>query len=249
VVVPTYNHENYILEAIESIARQSLISDCLVVVSDDCSNDSTFNIAKKAAGLRKNFVVQRNANNIGVMPHYQKLVERLETPFTAFLEGDDIWLSNTRLEALRDILIRNSTIAMCFSACIVQFESSGQRTHRPPWNSGRNRLVHIMDLIYENPIVTFSNCIYRTPDLKRAILGPDSAMGYDWLCNMKIALMADIAFVAEPSTLYRVHSFGHWSKLTEEKQNVLKLQSLKALLQCSPPNLHPYIRAAIEDLL
>jgi glycosyltransferase involved in cell wall biosynthesis len=248
VLIPTYNHERYILDAIASVARQTLFRECLVIVSDDCSTDSTFDIAKQAAHRVGNIIVQRNAGNLGVMQHYRSLATQLDAPFTAIIEGDDLWLTNTRLETLRNMLLRNRNMAMCFSACIVDHESTGERVHHPPWNVGRNRIIHIMDLIHDNPVATFSNCFYRTADLKQALAGSDSGVGYDWLCNMKIALTADIGFVAAPSTLYRVHPFGQWSKLSEREQNAMKLQSLKTLLLCAPRELRPYICAAIEEL-
>jgi glycosyltransferase involved in cell wall biosynthesis len=242
IVVPTYNHQRYIRDAVMSVRRQTIFSDCRVLVSDDCSTDHTFELAK-AAGNATHIVVQRTLENLGTMPHYQQLIERVETPFTAFLEGDDVWLTNRRLELMRELLIRNARMGMCFSACIADFESTGERRHLPWWNDGRNRIITIIDLINDNPIATFSNCLYRTEYLRNAFTA--HGVGFDWLCHMKIALETDIGFFAEPSTLYRVHSAGQWSKLPARDREMLIRESLQALLQSAPADLHQFIEAAI----
>jgi glycosyltransferase involved in cell wall biosynthesis len=245
IVVPTYHHEKYIRETIESIRRQTMFSDCFVIVSDDCSTDRTFEIAQEA-GSDENIHVRRNPKNLGIMPHYQYLVEQVVTPYIALLEGDDIWLNNRRLELMLKMLGHYPSMGMCFSACIIDFESSGRRCAHPKWNDGRHRLIDIIDLINDNPIATFSNCIYKTPHLKSALASGGTHIGYDWLCNMKIAVDAEIGFFAEPSTLYRVHSLGQWSRLRQVERDEAVRKSLESLLRFAPPDLHEFINASIR---
>jgi glycosyltransferase involved in cell wall biosynthesis len=248
VLVPTYNHARYIVDAVESVKRQSLFDQCLLIVSDDSSTDETFDLAGKTVRGHRNIRLRRNAVNLGTMPHYKSLVENVDTPFTAILEGDDVWLNDRRLESLRDMLTRNVGMPMCFTACVIDYEGTGKRINHPAWNDGRNRLINIIDFIQDNPVATFSNCLYRTSDLKRVIRDPNSAAGYDWLCNMQIALGNDIGFVGDPGTLYRVHRFGQWSRLPENERVVKRRQTLDALLRRAPPDLHAFIHAAIRRM-
>jgi glycosyltransferase involved in cell wall biosynthesis len=244
VLVPTYNHERYIGEAIESIRRQTVFRECIVIISDDGSTDKTFDVARRIA-CESNIVIRRNQTNLGVMRHYAELVSGIETPFTAILEGDDLWLDARRLESMLQMLKSNARMGMCFSACIVDHVSSGIKINHPLWNEGRNLIMDIIDLLRDNPIASFSNCIYRTQNLKRALLSRDGNVGYDWLCNMIIALTADIGFFAHRSTLYRVHKFGQWSGLNDREKNLMICQSLEAILR-QAPDLHEYIKDEIR---
>ena len=136
VIVPTYNHETLVSWAIESIVRQTIFDECHVVVSDDCSSDGTYDVARRYCDYHANVSVRRNTTNMGVMKHYQHLVSEIDTPFISILEGDDMWISARKLEAQRRFLELNPAVNMCFSACVVEFEATSTQVEHPAWNDG-----------------------------------------------------------------------------------------------------------------
>lgn len=231
VLVPTYNHERHIRSAIESVMRQTAFPHCHVVVSDDCSSDGTYKLAQAVANGNDRLVVRRNRTNLGVMEHYRSLISELSTPFAAILEGDDMWISDQKLESQLNFLKHRSDVAMCFSACIAEYEGTSTRDELPSWNDGRNRIIDLIDLLYDNPIATFSNCFYRSQALKSAFASSDIAEGYDWLCTLKIASSSPIGFLAKPSTLYRIHQGGVWSRMSKRQRKQAMRKTLQAYLQ------------------
>lgn len=248
VVVPTYNHETLIVSAIESIVRQTVFGECRVIVSDDCSTDNTYELAQIVCRHHANIVVRRNKKNMGVMKHYQHLASEIATPYTAILEGDDKWLTAHKLEAQRKFLDCHSDVQMCFSACIVEFEATSTAVEHPPWNDGRNRLINVIDLLYDNPVATFSNCFYRSPAFKDAIGSVHAGGGYDWLCTLKIASRSPIGFLSEPSTLYRVHQDGTWSGLSRSRQRYLIFRTLQLYREPDTTGLAPFIEDAMSNI-
>jgi glycosyltransferase involved in cell wall biosynthesis len=248
VIVPTYNHESLICLAIESIVRQSIFSQCQVVISDDCSTDRTHELAQKAAKNHSNILVRRNPKTLGVMDHYQSLASEIKTTFTAILEGDDMWISERKLELQERFLELYPEIDMCFSACIVEFEATATQVEHPSWNDGRNRIIDIIDLLYDNPIATFSNCFYRSPAFQDTLASPDRTTGYDWLCTLKIASSHQIGFLAEPSTLYRVHRNGTWSGMSRQQQRRAIRQTLRSFLQSDTSGIKPFIQDAMRNI-
>jgi len=245
VIVPTYNHETQICAAVESVVRQTVFGDCRVVISDDCSSDRTFELVEPLAGRYSNITLRRNAENLGVMKHYQTLISQIATPFTAILEGDDLWTSERKLEVQRQFLECHPAAGMCFSACVVDYEADAKQVSHPLWNDRRNRIIDVVDLIYDNPVATFSNCFYRTPILKDAILSADSTSGYDWLCTLKIASVCEVGFLGEPSTLYRVHRDGAWSRLSRDQQ-VKAIRETLGTFRHANPSMRLYIDDAIR---
>src|SRR5262245_51936476 len=81
VLIPTFGHQKTIAEAIKSVASQSIFEECKVVVSDDCSLDETYAIAKFSAAPYSNVEVRRNAQNLGVMKHYRSLMLEVSSPY------------------------------------------------------------------------------------------------------------------------------------------------------------------------
>ncbi len=249
VLIPTYNHAKYIEAAIESVVNQTIFDLCQVIVSDDCSRDDTFRVAKDAAGSYRNIIVRRNAHNMGIMPHYATLVTSASTPFVAMLEGDDVWLSTRKLELQREILVREPRAGMCFSACVVGYGGAGSRRELPHWNNGRNRIVSAVDLIYDNFIATFSNCFFRADLLMDVASQPEWQSGYDWLCNLQIASAADVWFLAAPCTLYRVHRKGSWSAMSRRQRRAAILRTLQSFKEKAPHDLRPYVDDAMQVLV
>lgn len=62
IILPSYNGEKYISQAIDSILTQSL-SDLELILVDDCSNDNTLQIMKKYAELDNRVAVIHNDHN------------------------------------------------------------------------------------------------------------------------------------------------------------------------------------------
>jgi glycosyltransferase involved in cell wall biosynthesis len=248
VLVPAYNHGRYVGAALESVLAQTIIDDCRIVVSDDASSDDTAERAAAAIGGRANVTLRRNPQNLGVVPHYTRLVAEVTTPYLAILEADDVWISNRKLERQREALRLHPDAAMCFCACVVFDETSGGRWLRPPWRTERNRVLGVLDLLDENPVVTFSNCFYRTAILRAALAAPDGGQGYDWLCNLRISAAQPVHFLAEPCTLYRMHRRGAWSMLADGARREACVRTLAAFRDGAPPHLHAFIDDAMESL-
>lgn len=85
VIIPAYNAGRTISEAIQSIKAQSCRPARLIVV-DDGSTDET---AAIAAAMGAEVIRQRNA---GPGAACNNALEKVETPFVAFLDADDLWL-------------------------------------------------------------------------------------------------------------------------------------------------------------
>jgi glycosyltransferase involved in cell wall biosynthesis len=245
VLVPTCNHESYITEAIESIAKQTIFAECRVIVSDDCSGDGTFDVARSVCEKFPNVEVRRNAHNLGVMPHYRCLADLVETSYVAILEGDDVWIEPSKLEMQRTMLASNAGASFCFSACIVDYESEHKRVVQPSWNAGRNRLLGPIDFIYENPVATFSNCFYHSALFRKTMEAPIVMDGYDWLFNFRMSLLGPVCFLASSATSYRVHADGAWSRMSGHARKKLIRKSLESFNAHSSSDYGVYIADAL----
>ena len=86
VVIPAYNAERYLGEAIDSVLAQTLHVDEILVV-DDGSTDGTRAVAERRPNVRllqQDHQGAGSARNLGAM--------RASGEFLAFLDADDLWL-------------------------------------------------------------------------------------------------------------------------------------------------------------
>ncbi len=86
VVIPVYNAERYLAEAIESILAQS-IPPFEVIVIDDGSTDASGQVAK-SFGNKVRYYYQENS---GLGKALNLGVELGKAEFLAFLDADDLW--------------------------------------------------------------------------------------------------------------------------------------------------------------
>lgn len=85
VVIPVYNGEKYLAEAIASIADQSLPAAEIIVV-DDGSTDATGDVARRHANVA--YIRQQNAGVAAAINHGVRVAQG---NFVAFLSADDVW--------------------------------------------------------------------------------------------------------------------------------------------------------------
>lgn len=89
VLMTAYNREPYIEEAMRSVLSSSFVDFELIVV-DDASKDSTYDIAQSIALVDRRVKVYRNDRNIGQFPNRNKAVELACGEFIKFQDSDDL---------------------------------------------------------------------------------------------------------------------------------------------------------------
>ena len=100
VVMPVYNGEKYIRQAIESVFIQDVSLELLVI--DDGSWDGTAGILKEYEG-RENFRYFRNSSNLGAAGSRNRGVREARGRYIAFLDADD-WWAPTFLEEMMGLV-------------------------------------------------------------------------------------------------------------------------------------------------
>ncbi len=110
VVIPAFNSERYIAEALEAVLRQTLQPHEIIVV-DDGSTDRTREVVQKFEN-RVKYIYQDNAGsgkarNTGTRNAKGELI--------AFLDSDDVWAED-HLEGLCRALVKEPEAALAYGA-------------------------------------------------------------------------------------------------------------------------------------
>ncbi|MBS3903240.1 MAG: glycosyltransferase [Anaplasmataceae bacterium] len=95
VIMPAYNHEKFVGEAIESVLNQTL-SDLELIVIDDGSTDDTVNVIKKFKDSRIKFYSQENRGSAATL---NRGIKMAQGGYIAIINSDDVFAPE-RLETL-----------------------------------------------------------------------------------------------------------------------------------------------------
>jgi glycosyltransferase involved in cell wall biosynthesis len=107
VLLPAYNAEKYLVEAVESILKQSFVDFELLII-DDGSTDNTLSILNSFKDSRINIV--KHAENKGLIYSLNEGLNLAKSKYIVRMDADDIALPN-RLKVQVDFMNQHQDIA------------------------------------------------------------------------------------------------------------------------------------------
>lgn len=128
VIMPAYNVEKYIAEAIESILNQTFVDFELIIINDG-STDDTAKIIKDYAKRDKRIVFINRADNRGFITTLNECLDVAKGEFVAKMDSDDISLPE-RLARQVEFLDNNPNIGMV-GAGLCKFGTENHTYIRP----------------------------------------------------------------------------------------------------------------------
>lgn len=146
IIVPVFNAEGYILEALNSIDSQSYNSYEVLVI-DDASTDNTFNVISEYIKTKSKFKLFKNATNKGVAETRNKGCAISSYSYLAFLDADDIWHED-KLESCVNEIIKTDTDLICSSYNFIN--DTGANVSKPYLIE--NRFFTYKEILDENII-------------------------------------------------------------------------------------------------
>ena len=207
VLVTTYNHENYIEQAIDSILMQRVNFDCEIIIGEDCSTDQTRDLVidyQKANPERiRLFLAEKNLGSSGNLI-FEKIFRIAQGDYIAILDGDDYWTDPNKLQKQVDFLDNHSECAVCFHAVRVFYEDRNQDS----WISGSKKEISTLEDLLEANFIQTCSIMFRRglidsfPDWYK-----NSQIG-DWELLIFNAQHGYIGYIDEVMGAYRRHSGG-----------------------------------------
>src|SRR5687767_3766504 len=126
VVMPVYNAEKYLKQAISSVMKQTF-RDFEFIMIDDCSTDSSFEIMQKfAKRYPKKIKVFQNDKNIKQAITVNRAIKMARGEFIARMDADDISLPD-RFERQIEYLNNHKHTVAVGSQCLI-INSKGRIT-------------------------------------------------------------------------------------------------------------------------
>jgi len=111
--IPTYNESKYIVDTIDSVINQDY-KNFKLIISDNCSEDDTYNIIKEKYGHLENLLLVRQEKNIGASDNFNFLLNAADTPFFCWLGGHDV-LDKSYLTKLLDYFKESKDLSLVYA--------------------------------------------------------------------------------------------------------------------------------------
>ncbi len=115
VIFITYNHAKYVEKALMSVINQKTDFPFEVVVGDDCSTDGTQDILKRIASEHPEVKLNLRSENTGGRPtlNVYETTKKCTGQYLAYLEGDDFWTDDHKLQKQVDFLEDHPEYTAC----------------------------------------------------------------------------------------------------------------------------------------
>lgn len=123
IIMPSYNAAEFIAASIQSVIDQTY-SNWELLITDDCSKDDTVKIVEQYLVKDNRIKLFSTGKNSGPACARNKSLENATGKYIAFLDSDDIWVSN-KLE-MQINFMKEKNIAFSFSSYSIMKEDGIQ---------------------------------------------------------------------------------------------------------------------------
>jgi glycosyltransferase involved in cell wall biosynthesis len=218
-LVMTFNHEQFIREAVDSALAQELDVPHEILIADDSSTDATSAIVHDYRAAHPDRIrLLELERNLGENVVRARGTRAARGKYVALLDGDDYWISPHKLARQIELLEARPEWAICFHNALVVYDDPGIDPHPfhtahpagrlsravPPPSCTVEQLV-AGNFMQTSSVMFRNHLIPAFPDWYYEARIPD------WPFHVLNAEHGLIGYIDEPLSAYRVHAGGAWS--------------------------------------
>lgn len=155
IIMPAYNNEKYIAQAIESVLNQNYTNWELIIIND-CSTDNTEQIIKsyqQKDTVNKRIKLINLMQNKGVANARNTGIQNAKGKYIAFLDADDIWQKEKLYKQIQKLKSTNANITY---TAYLMIDETGQTIKE----RRIKETLQLKDLLKENSII-FSSVVCK----------------------------------------------------------------------------------------
>lgn len=223
----TYNHGNFIDEAIQGFLIQETEFPFEIIVHDDASNDNTQEIIekyhKKYPKLIKPIFQFENKLSKGEAPLFL-IAKKALGDFLAFCEGDDYWVDSNKLQIQIRFLSENPSFSVCSHE---YYESNGKLIDKkfPPFDT-----LTQMDYARLQSFIQTSTIVLRRNEFINSVPEKFQNFAKSSFYFLRMADFGDIKFLKRKMSVYRLHSGGMWALKSRFEQGKMRLSHMEFMM-------------------
>lgn len=228
VVIPCYNHQDFVQQAIQSVIDQDYSNIELIIIDDGSLDNSATEIKEMIAACEERFkrFEFRSRTNIGLCATLNESLEWCKGEFFSAIASDDIWLPyKTKVQVKLFNQSENTNIAV-ISGEMIKIDSKGKAENEASFVPPDVSIYNFLDVYKDNSRISAPTAMIRMQCL-RDTGGYNSGViiedFYMWLAITNLG--NNIMSVKEPFAKYRIHDNNTFSKIKEmsaSKEKILQ---------------------------
>lgn len=227
--MPLYNESRWLRQALDALCAQTF-SDWELIISDNASTDSTWEILQEYAAKDSRIVLHRQPENIGTIENFEFVLAQAQGKFFVWASGHDLWSGNF-LAVLVQEMQANPKLALCMAETVLIDEESHPLSVYEEVIDTRSEqsAAGRIFAVYER--IKRCNAIYglhQREILLRALPWP-RVMGGDLVILVRIAGLGDVASNQATQWFRRRNRQQTMSEAVRRRVQALKLSKLAAI--------------------
>lgn len=208
----TYNQQQYIEEMISCILRQNTTFDFEILIHDDASTDGTLEILKKYEKANENiqlFTEVENRYKDGINYINEILIPHARGKYIAICEGDDYWISKSKLQRSVEYLESHPECSLFSNAAIIQNHDGAYIGTMGLGDKERDLITR--DLVRDWHIPTVSFVFKKTDAVRNIQEWKFKTPVGDFPRAFYLSTLGFVHYCPEKLCVYRYGSEGSWT--------------------------------------
>lgn len=243
VLMPVYNGQNHLREAIESILDQEF-TDFEFLIINDGSTDDSVNIIASYTDPRIRII--NNEKNIGLVSTLNKAMKLSKGEYIARMDCDDISTPN-RLSVQVKFMNKNKNVGACGSSYYL-FRNNKKNILHFPLSEKEIECYFVFNCPIAHPTAIIRRSVIQNNNIHYS---SDHIHAEDYSFWTQIARHSSLANIPEPLLIYRVHDnqiTGNTNFTIAKNKSLLSLRNehLKKL-HIAPTSEETAIHAIISN--
>ncbi len=201
IAIASYNHADYVAQAIRSVHEQTHRDWRLLVIDDGSQDDSAERIEALRAQLGDERITFRKRENRGLCRTLNEALAEADAPFFCYLGSDDYW----HPRKLEMQLTRIGDAAAAYSDCWVVDEAGASRRFSDstlvPYHGGDI----YRDLVFARFMPPSPTNLFSTQRVREVGGFDEGSFLEDRDLWLRISRGRRVVYVPEPLAYYRVH--------------------------------------------
>ena len=214
VIIPLYNEEKYVDDAINSVLNQTY-QDFEIIVVDDESTDNSRLVIKNFNDPRIKYFYKKNSGP-NLSRNYG--IERAQGELIAFLDADDIWTPH-KLEIQVKKIKEDPNIGLVFG-WVYYIDSNSNLTGQTRYDIDKDYYINIL---LGNYVDNGSTPLIRKTCFDKVGFFKNMQPAGDWDMWIRIAKEYDFANVKDYIAMYRIHSQGISKKYKKMEKHLFQI--------------------------
>lgn len=245
VVMASYNHDQYIAQAIESVQAQT-VADWELIIVDDASGDQSCQVIRRYGEKDGRIKHIFHDANQGIAHTFNDGLDAAAGTYIAIFASDDLWMP-CKLEKQLPIMEKDGNLIVWSEGLVVDADGhpTGELFTENYGGKGRKKSGNLFAQLLESSFICGQSCLFKRDNIRTIRFDPALKYLNDYKFQIDLASRYSYYFIPEPLIKYRRHGNNTTSRDSENWWNDTVLLR-QALLRDYGAKMSPAVRAKLS---